>query len=238
MPRKTSKSAAPSSKALVPAGQTKPYPIASTMIEASQIFHVPQRHPNGEGPWQNEADKIAWTDSATGLPCTILRSEDGTLGGYVGIREDHPLFGFTVDALPGALGISPHGGLDYAATCQRGPEETSICHPSPATNRTRRPSRDDARASGEQVGGHEPLWWFGFQCNKNHDHVPGRYPGLMPGKGHENGKTYRDEAYVYGQTTQLARQLHAICSAVATGGTSLDPSDSSPPVGLDPERRS
>lgn len=65
MPRKTSRIAASSSKALVPAGQTKPYPIASTTIEASQIFHVPQRHPSGEGPWQNEADKISWTDSAT-----------------------------------------------------------------------------------------------------------------------------------------------------------------------------
>ena len=238
MRKKTPRSNKPSSRALVPAGQTKPYPIASTTIEASQIFRVPQRHPSGEGPWQNESDKIAWTDSATGLPCTILRSEDGSLGGYVGVRNDHPLFGFTVDALPGALGISPHGGLDYAATCQRGPEETSICHPSPTARQPRRPSRGDAQASGEGREGHEPLWWFGFQCNKNHDHVPGRYPGLMPGIGHENGKTYRDEAYVYSQTTRLALQLHSIGNPSATDGTSLDPSDSSPPVGLDPERRS
>ena len=56
--------------------------------------------------------------------------------------------------------------------------------------------------------------------------------------GHENGKTYRDEAYVYSQTTKLARQLHSIGSLGATDGASLDPSNSSPPVGLDPERRS
>lgn len=60
----------------------------------------------------------------------------------------------------------------------------------------------------------------------------------MLGTGHENGKTYRNEAYVYSQTTRLARQLYAIGNPSATDGTPVDPSDSSPPVGLDPERRS
>ena len=59
----------------------------------------------------------------------------------------------------------------------------------------------------------------------------------MPGKGHENGKTYRNEAYVYSQTTRLARQLHALGTPDPKDGTDLDPSDSSAPVGLDPERR-
>ena len=123
MPKKK----APQSRALVPVGEAKTYPIATTEIEATQLFHVPARHPRGPGPWEHEVDKIAWIDAATGLACTILRQPDGVLGGYVGVGEDHPLFGFEKDAVPGALGISPHGGLDYAATCKRGPEETSVC---------------------------------------------------------------------------------------------------------------
>ena len=41
---------AAASQALVPAGGTKTLPIADTQIEATQVFHVPERHPLGDGP--------------------------------------------------------------------------------------------------------------------------------------------------------------------------------------------
>ena len=222
------------SQALVPTGGTKTYPIAGTHIEATQVFHVPARHPSGDGPWQQEPDKLAWVDAATGLPCTILRQEDGVLGGYTGVGEDHPLFGFEVDAVPGALGISPHGGLDYAAMCEDGPAEITICHPISASHRARkRPGWSKDGDDGDDS--HQPLWWFGFQCNRNHDLVPGRQVNPN-GLGAENGRVYRDIAYVYSQTCRLARQLRAAMDGKNDSDTKLDTA-SPPPVGLDPERR-
>ena len=222
------------SQALVPTGGTKTYPIAGTHIEATQVFPVPARHPSGDGPWQQEPDKLAWVDAATGLPCTILRQEDGVLGGYTGVGEDHPLFGFEVDAVPGALGISPHGGLDYAAMCEDGPAEITICHPISASHRARkRPGWSKDGDDGDDS--HQPLWWFGFQCNRNHDLVPGRQ--VNPNDlGAENGRVYRDIAYVYSQTCRLARQLRAAMDGKNDSDTKLDTA-SPPPVGLDPERR-
>lgn len=219
------------SQSLVPAGGTKSYAIAGKKIEATQIFHVPERHPLGDGPWQQEPDKLAWVDPSTGLPCTILREPDGVLGGYVGVDEDHPLFGFEVDAVPGALGISPHGGLDYAAMCEDGPEEITICH----TIRAHRGAKNRASRVNDDDASHRPLWWFGFQCDRNHDLVPGRQVNAND-LGAENGRVYRDIAYVYSQTCRLARQLRAAVDGTSESDTQLDPA-SPPPVGLDPERR-
>ena len=219
------------SQALVPVGGTKTYPIADTQIEATQVFHVPARHPSGDGPWKHEPDKLAWVDASTGLACTILRQEDGVLGGFVGVDEDNPLFGFEVDAVPGALGISPHGGLDYAAPCEDGPPEITICHPKTANRE--RPGR--GKDGDDNHGSHEPLWWFGFQCDRNHDLVPGRRP-YTNDLGAENGRVYRDIAYVYSQTCRLARQLRSAVDGTSDSDTQLDPA-SPPPVGLDPERR-
>lgn len=219
------------SQALVPVGETRTYPIAGTQIDATQVFHVPARHPSGDGPWQEEPDKLAWVDACTGLRCTILRQVDGVLGGFVGVGDDHPLFGFEVDAVPGSLGISPHGGLDYAAPCEDGPTEITICHP--IVPARKRPSRSKDGDDGH--GSHQPLWWFGFECDRNHDLVPGRRarPNDL---GDENGRVYRDIAYVYEQTCRLARQLKATVDGQGGRNTQLDPT-SAPPVGLDPERR-
>ncbi|MFW2350765.1 hypothetical protein [Qipengyuania sp.] len=218
------------SQALVPVGETRTYPIASTQIDATQVFHVPARHPSGDGPWQEEPDKLAWVDGSTGLACTILRQQDGVLGGYVGVGEDHPLFGFEVDAVPGALGISPHGGLDYAAPCEDGPAEITICHPIAAA--PKRPGRSEDGDDGHS--NHQPLWWFGFLCDRNHDLIPGRRVNAND-LGAENGRVYRDLAYVYEQTCRLARQLRAAVDGTSDSDIQLDPA-SPPPVGLDPER--
>ena len=228
MSKKTS-----ASKALVPVGKTTAYPIADTQVQATQIFRVPSRHPRGDGPWEREADKLAWLDHTTGLACTILRQESGVLGGYVGVTEDHPLYGYEIDAVPSALGISPHGGLDYAAPCESGPEETSICHPSDLAARHRKRPNRSAEDRGEDDA---PLWWFGFECNKNHDLVPGQQES-SDDLGAENGRIYRDEAYVYTQTRNLALQLKTLTRLDGDSGVPLDLSASSPPVGLDPERR-
>ncbi len=47
----------------------------------------------GDGPWQNEPDKVQWTDQDTRLPCLAVRN--GRIGnwcGYVGVSNDHPFF--------------------------------------------------------------------------------------------------------------------------------------------------
>jgi len=213
MPKKKS-----TGSALVPSTTPTFYPIADTTISPTQVYHVPKRHPAGDGPWKHEADKIAWSDKATGLACTILRHRDGSLGGYVSVPDSHPLHGFNHDAIPARLGISVHGGLDFGEACEDGPEETSVCHP-----------------SGASRAGHDPLWWFGFRCDRSYDYIPGRNPRDND-LGAEAGRTYKSEAYVYGQTVKLAHQLKALEGNTGESGISLDLAPS-PPVGLDPESR-
>ena len=208
--------------ALVPVGKTVTYPIASTAIEATQLYHVPARHPRGAGSWQRERDKVAWVDSATGLACTILRDRDGSLGGYVAVTADHPLFGFEADAIPSAFGITPHGGIDQARGCEDGPEEITICHPRPRpTLSARLPAGDD-------------LWWFGFRCDKNHDYIPRAQ--VADDLCAENGRVYRTEGYVYGETIKLAGQLAALTGEGGSSGVPLATS-AAPPIGLDPETK-
>lgn len=202
--------------ALVPVTSPASYAIADTTIQPLQLYQVPDRHPAGTGPWRAEPDKLAWVDAATGLHCTILRDDDGTLGGYVGLGPDHPLFGFSHDAIPGTLGIGVHGGLDYSEACDDGPEESSVCH--------------------AHDGHGDPLWWFGFTANRNTDLVPGN-PVPTRGIGAENGRTYKTVGYVYGETVKLAAQLKAADgTGSAASGVPLDLSPTQP-VGLDPEEK-
>ena len=55
----------------------------------------------GDGPWQNEVDRLEWIDSATKLPCVIRRSEHGTLCGYVNA-------GYYLDVY-----VYAHGGITF-----------------------------------------------------------------------------------------------------------------------------
>src|SRR6185295_5225427 len=50
------------------------------------------------GPWDNEPDKAQWTDVATGLPCLAVRAHSHWCG-YVGVTEEHPVFGKDYDSL-------------------------------------------------------------------------------------------------------------------------------------------
>jgi hypothetical protein len=45
------------------------------------------------GAWDDEPDKKQWQDTATGLPCLIVRNGVGALCGYVGVPRWHPWHG-------------------------------------------------------------------------------------------------------------------------------------------------
>ena len=80
--KKTDKQVA---KATLPDGLVNaapvPYHVADTSITALQVYHNPDRRPSGDGPWNNEADKVAWVDAETGLGCIMLRQKNGTISG-------------------------------------------------------------------------------------------------------------------------------------------------------------
>lgn len=222
------------SSALVKTEATKLYPIAGTTIVPTQLFRVPSRQPAGDGPWRSEPDKLAWIDKATGYPCIILRGKYGALSGYVAVNPVHSLFGYNYRAVPAALGIKPHGGLNYSAECDQATEErVSVCHlHQPTTGEARR-----TRGEPERPAANADEWWFGFSCDKSYDYVPRRDPIHM---SPENGQTYRDENYVFEQCTDLAAQLAAADAPTdnasaedAVCGVPLDLGTTIPPIGLD-----
>lgn len=158
----------------------------------------------GDGPWQDEPDKIQWTDAETGLPCLVKRhSSLGHLCGYVGVSEGHPAFEKDYDDVRVAGGSEDgwpdvHGGLTYAAHCEEGDEAMAICHiPEP--------------------GQPDHVWWLGFDCAHSGDLSPAmaardraRFeetgdPLWAPLAGHE--EKYRTVDYVRRECASLARQL-------------------------------
>ena len=181
------------------------YAIANTAIAATQLFKIPARHPHGEGPWDNEADKIAWIDERTGTPCIILRQTNGTLSGYAAVEPGHPLYGYNHDAIPSELRVVSHGGLNYAEACnQTMPEAVSVCHVEPP----KRPHSD----MPDRFAHDGDLWWFGFDTNHAYDFVPNER--IPQGQRIHDGKVYRDQAYVYRECIKLAAQLHRIETGV------------------------
>ncbi len=192
-------------KKSVPARTPPPlvYPIANTAIKPEQLYELPARMPNMDGPWRREAGKIAWIDEATCLGCIILRGRDGALAGYVGVPPTHPLAGFEPDAIAASTGVGVHSGLTYARACEeRGPEEVSVCH---------------VRASDAV-----DLWWFGFACNLPTDFVPRRDKADDERSG---SKTYRTEGYVFEECMRLAAQLAALTDETVASvetGVSID----------------
>lgn len=143
-----------------------------------------------EGPWADEPDKAVWVHP-NGLDCMIHRGPSGALCGYVGVPEDHPLFGTSYDE----VGVDVHGGLTYSNKCQEGEDPAfGICH-------VPQPGRPDN------------VWWFGFDCAHCDDFTPrtdallrkhGADIDLFPGKEH-----YRTFAYVEAEVNRLAEQIRA-----------------------------
>jgi hypothetical protein len=137
----------------------------------------------GEGPWQDEPDKVQWEDETTKLPCVIRRSLAGNWCGYVGIAPGHPLYGKGYDDLD----LSVHGGLTFADRCSHGDPTTSICHVPDA-------------------GEPDDVWWVGFDCGHAYDLAPIPQYRIL---GLSREQKYRDMAYVKGECAKLARQLVA-----------------------------
>lgn len=159
----------------------------------------------GDGPWQDEPDRIYWVDEKTGLPCLIRRAPSGALCGYVGITTGHPWH--EIDYMLCTLSppcsesycehrpdgqVDVHGGLTYAAGCD-GNKETGICHV---------PEPDEP----------DEAWWFGFDCSHYQDLAPAyearnRERGLSP---LSEDQAYRDVDYVRSEVLRLAEQLAAV----------------------------
>jgi hypothetical protein len=130
----------------------------------------------GTGPWDGEPDRIEWRYK--GLPCLMVRTDMGSLCGYVALPSEHPLFEKNYDD----IGVNVHGGLTYASHCQG-----AICHV-------------------PQNGEPDNVWWLGFDCAHGGDFIPkfNKYEVLgirnFPGK-------YRDTQYVKKEVERLADQL-------------------------------
>jgi hypothetical protein len=143
----------------------------------------------GTGAWDNEPDKVQWTDTATGLPCLIHRNYIGSWCGYVGVSPDLLTY-LNVDDLD-ELPLAVHGGITFTNTCLVHPNATNgegICHvPEP--------------------GEPDSVFWFGFDC--------AHYMDLGPADVGVNnihiwsaaGRVYRDMAYVKAECESLAKQL-------------------------------
>ena len=130
------------------------------------------------GPWQNEPDKIQFKDEDTGLSCLIVRGPVGSLCGYVGVVENHPLYKQDGDQL------ECHGGVTFTGFCQTEADPShGICHlPDP--------------------GEPDHVWWFGFDCAHVYDKTPGAlYESSWP------HNVYRDIEYVKNEIKKLAKQL-------------------------------
>ncbi len=110
-------------------------------------WHVEDKSDWGDGPWQNEPDKVQFM-TKVGLPALIVRNHGGALCGYVGIEPGHPFYGKDYSdhvplppninrKLDGSFGenialltgdtdylatvdgqLSVHGGVTFAGACQ------------------------------------------------------------------------------------------------------------------------
>lgn len=161
----------------------------------------------GPGPWQDEPDKIQFSDERTGLPCLIKRNPLGALCGYVGVSEGHPWFGQGYDDARLVDDVYPevHGGLTFADFCQEGDEAHTICHiPGP--------------------GEPDRVWWLGFDCNHAFDLAPAMRarereyfpPALLNLRSWlDMSETYKDIAYVKDQCALLALQAQAAAVGVS-----------------------
>jgi len=214
-------------RSLAPIDVLANYNFGPANVDGVSVYHVDDRHPRGDGPWTNEADKTAWWDEKTGLACIIRRAKNGSLAGFVAVPRGHDLFGFDHVAIR-PLGVVVHGGLNYSEPCNESEvESVSVCH----VPRVRTLLAEQITGSRLDVD-HE-LWWFGFSCDHSYDFVP--KPNSRPGAGlkivhgHDVAQTYRDEGYVYTQVVQLAAQLKALGDGDDMPGIAFPP----PPLGLD-----
>ena len=143
-----------------------------------EVEHKVDRTGWPAGEWDGEPDRLQWTDKATDMACLIVRNRMGGLCGYVAVEHGHPLYGKSYDS--DAADVEVHGGLTYSDRCAG-----HICHvPEP--------------------GKPDDVWWLGFDCSHAYDLSPGMLKYDPP----ETYEEYRPIAYVQGEVTSLAKQLH------------------------------
>jgi hypothetical protein len=140
------------------------------------------------------------------FPCSIWKTDMGTLCGYLGVPPSHPWYrqdqGFST-----ILGrIDVHGGITLACheKASRVPSQeyrgamkklpSGEWEKLPPLEWVDNPNKDGAswpHDTGQDV------WWIGFDCAHLHDLVPA-HPSP--------GDIYRDEHYVRNELEGLARQ--------------------------------
>lgn len=142
----------------------------------------------GDGPWQNEPDKIHWIDEATDLDCLMVRNHWGAWCGYVGVPPGHALHEKTwgdcaIDHL------SVHGGITYGDFCADGDQIDGVCHV-------------------PQPGRPHNVWWLGFDCAHHRDLMPGGPQSVITrGVFRSPDSFYRDVKYVVSEVESLAKQI-------------------------------
>jgi hypothetical protein len=154
----------------------------------------------GDGPWQDEPDRIEWKDPVTGYPCLMLRhAHFGNWCGYVAVPPGHVLHGADWNAASDDVASAAHSGLTFASGCMDDdrPKREQVCH---------------APAPGEP----DNVWWFGFDCAHIGDQLPGMPLALPPHPGHRD--CYRDAPYVTERCTALAAALAAAVTATQGPG--------------------
>lgn len=155
----------------------------------------------GPGPWQEEPDKVQWIDKATDLDCLIVRGPSGSLCGYVGVTEGHPLFetAYNDDRF---YDLDVHGGVTFTDLCQENEKEHGVCHV-PGPGRT------------------DHVWWIGFDCSHSWDHSPKFEKALTFGAAARHlsdavdfgggfESSYKDLPYVTQEIHELAAQLKTL----------------------------
>jgi len=100
----------------------------------------------GNGPWQDEPDKLHFVDNETDMDCLIVRNGGGSLCGYVAVEPGHSMHDKHYDEVP----VDANGGLTYSDLCQ---EDGKICHV-------------------PRVGHAHNVKWFGFDCAHSGDVSP------------------------------------------------------------------
>ena len=156
---------------------------AQTLNFPSDLF---DRHQWRKGKWTTEHDVYIWVDSETNYDCLIVRHRLGYLSGYVGVTEQHPLYGLsTSEPLVAALKI--HGNSIWSDSQIREKDEDYLLSiPLVLTQRK------------------ETLWWLGFGCYHDLDLIPCLF-SLSPKI--TEGESYKDVEYVTKEIISLARQL-------------------------------
>lgn len=152
----------------------------------------------GDGPWQDEPDRVEFIDPTTGLTCLLLRANPrlGHWCGYVAVPPGHRLHSVDYDEAPEATHYAAHRGLTFSGPCRDRddrPKREQVCH---------------VPAPGEL----DDVWWFGFDCGHGGtDYIPGlvatRPPLLDALERWPAGEAYRDVAYVTGRCRALAKAL-------------------------------